>query len=100
MSTQDLVNRARERFAHNESKKYLLEKYKNQLIVTHNQGLWSVTPEFLGMLRNSPETIILLDAYNNPIEVDTKILLKKSEEIYNSVMTDWINEFKSLSNKR
>lgn len=100
MSTQDLINRARERFVHNESKKYLFEKYKNQLLIAHSEGLWSITPEFLSMLRNSPETIILLDNYNNPIEVNTKELLQQSEEIYNSIMSAWLHEFKNLSNKR
>jgi hypothetical protein len=100
MNTEQLVNEARIRFKHQEAKLYLQEKYTSHLIFTDQGGSWAATPELISFLKNSKSKTILVDNFNNPIQVDTKSLLEKMENIYDSVMQDWHTELTKLQGFR
>lgn len=100
MNTQQLVNEAKTRFKHQESKLYLEEKYSSQLTFSDQGGSWTSTPELISFLKHSKSNIILLDNFKNPISVDTVVLLEKMEQTYNHVMQLWHEEFTKLQGYR
>jgi hypothetical protein len=100
MDTQELVSNIKTRFNHRESKLYLEEKYKNQLIFACQGGTWQITMELLAFLRTSSNKTILIDYYNNPVEVETQELLESATATYNSVMSTWHKEYQELIKKR
>jgi hypothetical protein len=101
MSTKVLVENARVRFNHSESRIYLVEKYTNKLTVPHAGGMWNVTIELLAFLQSSTQDeIVLVDSYNNPIKVVRQELLAVVTEKYNNVMNDWHKEYSDLVTQR
>lgn len=100
MDTQKLITEAKARFKHHENKIYLQEKYGNSLTIVSQGGMWTITPEFLGFLASSPETVILKDNYGNPIRVETKKLYSEAVQIYNTTMEAWLQEYNNLKNLR
>lgn len=101
MDTKTLINEARARFNHNSAKAYLKEKYDTRLIVAEQGGLWKANLETINFLNSSTtELVILLDSFNNPVEVNRKDLLFKLTETYETVMREWYNEWVELEKKR
>lgn len=101
MDTKTLINEARARFNHNSAKAYLKEKYDTRLIVAEQGGLWKANLETINFLNSSTtEFVILLDSFNNPVEVNRKDLLGKLTETYETVMREWYNEWVELEKKR
>lgn len=101
MDTKTLINEARARFNHNSAKAYLKEKYDTRLIVAEQGGLWKANLETINFLNSSnSEFIILLDSFQNPVEVNRKELLNKLTETYEAVMREWYNEWTDLEKKR
>ena len=100
MDTETLIKEAKARFHHQESKQYLAEKYKPKLAVIDQGGMWPITIEVMAYLKNSPETVVLLDAYDNPLSVNAVQLLTKMQETYTKVMNDWHQEWLELSKNR
>lgn len=101
MDTKELLTEIKARFNHNLAKEYLKDKYDSKLIFAEQGGLWRASTELLTFLSSSTDdTIILLDSYQNPVEITRTQLLDKTKEVYNSVMTEWYNEWKQLESKR
>lgn len=101
MSTKVLVENARVRFNHSESRLYLIEKYSNKLTVPHAGGMWNVTIELMSFLQSSTQDeIVLIDSYDNPIKVVRTELLEVVTEKYNNVMEDWHKEYTNLATLR
>ena len=72
MDTKTLISDAKARFSHNSAKAYLKEKYKT----------------------------VLIDTFDNPVEIDPTALLETLSTTYNNVMTEWYAEWQELENKR
>lgn len=101
MDTKTLINEARARFNHNSAKAYLKEKYDTRLVVAEQGGLWKANLETINFLNSSTsEFTILLDSFQNPVEVNRKDLLTKLTDTYDSVMREWYNEWIDLEKKR
>ncbi len=101
MDTKTLVNEARARFNHNAAKSYLKEKYETRLIVAEQGGLWKSNLETINFLNSfSSETVILIDTFQNPVEVNRKELLSKLTDTYESVMREWLTEWTELEKQR
>lgn len=101
MDTKKLLADAKARFNHNSAKQYLKDKYESKLTLADQGGLWRITPSLLSQLNSSTaKTLILIDDYGNPVQVDRKLLLLKANEIYVNVMDAWLYEYTELSNKR
>jgi hypothetical protein len=70
MDTKTLISDAKARFNHNAAKSYLKEKYETRLIVAEQGGLWRANLQTINFLNNSQsETVILVDSFENPVEV-------------------------------
>ena len=101
MDTSQLLSDAKARFNHLSAKKYLNDKYQSKLTIANQGGLWLLSTDLLALLNSSTSpSLILIDQYNNPVEVDRLTLLSHAEETYNKVMTDWLTELNELSKKR
>lgn len=101
MDTQTLLADMKARFAHNSAKHYLKEKFSSKLLVADQNGLWKADVATLSFLASvTTETVIMLDLYETPVEVNVKSLQDKLLTTYNSVMSQWHNEYKDLENKR
>lgn len=101
MDTEQLIIESKARFAHNASKAYLNDKYKSKLIFADQGGLWTANSELFAILAVLiVEPVIILDNYNNPIQVNKNQLLNKAQQVYRSVMEEWYNEAESLKTNR
>lgn len=105
MDTTQLLADAKARFSHNAAKAYLKDKYASKLIVAEQGGLWTASPQLISFLSvQTPftidDTVIVIDNFDNPVQVDGKALLKKLQDTYNTVMNEWHAEWASLESKR
>lgn len=101
MDTKTLLAEAKARFNHNSAKDYLAEKYQNKLLIAEQGGLWKADAQTITVLASfDDDTIVLIDTFNNPVQVDRSSLLETLKTAYNEVMQEWFTEWKELENKR
>jgi hypothetical protein len=101
MDTKNLINEAKARFNHNSAKAYLKEKYQTRLIIAEQGGLWRANIETINFLSIAKsDRVILIDTFENPVEVNREELLSKLLEVYNTVMKEWHQEWSELEKKR
>lgn len=101
MDTKTLIAESKARFNHNSAKRYLKEKYTSKLIVADQGGLWNADPQTINLLNSlNTDKAILIDTFENPVNVDRIALLTKLQEVYNEVMTEWLTEWQELEPKR
>ena len=101
MDTTKLISDAKARFSHNSAKAYLNEKYNGKLLVAVQNGLWRADPQTIALLTSfQTETLVLIDTFDNPVEVNRKELLSTLTALYADVMNEWYTEWKELENKR
>ena len=101
MDTKTLLAESKARFNHNSAKAYLNEKYNSKLLVAEQGGLWRADAQTIGLLHSfDTDSIILLDTFNNIVEVNRTELLEKLKTLYDTIMTQWHNEWKELESKR
>ena len=101
MDTKTLISEAKARFNHNSAKAQLKDKYDGKFIVAEQGGLWKATPEFIGFLNAlNDDDVILIDTFDNPVEVKREQLLAVLKATYQKVMFDWHKEWKELESKR
>ena len=101
MDTKLLISEAKARFNHNSAKAYLKDKYESKLIVAEQGGLWKADQQTITFLLSMPNgELVLMDTFDNPVKVDRLSLTYKLVEVYNSLMTEWANEWKELEQKR
>lgn len=101
MDTKTLISEAKARFNHNSAKAQLKDKYDGKLIIADQGGLWKADRETISFLNSlSSETVVIIDCFDNPVEVKRVDLLEKLSETYTKVMSQWYAEWKELESKR
>lgn len=101
MDVNQLLADAKARFSHNSAKHYLKEKYSSRLILADQGGLWKADKETIGILNAlQDDKVILIDTFENLVEVNRVDLLSKLTTIYNDTMNAWYKEAKELEVKR
>jgi hypothetical protein len=102
MDTNTLLTDVKARFAHNSAKAYLTEKYEAKLIVADQGGLWRADLELITslLLHKHKSTMILIDTFGNPVEVNREQLLIVLDNVYDTVMKEWHKEWQELESKR
>lgn len=105
MDTKTLITDAKARFAHNAAKTYLNDKYRSKLIVAEQGGLWTAAPQLIAFISAQmdytyDDTLIIIDDFNNPVQVNGPELLKTLRTVYNDVMNEWHAEWTTLEPKR
>lgn len=72
------------------NKRILREKIQTDLQVTHNGGLFKVSPELIAFLNSwDSDELFLEDTYQNPIKVNRTELLSLCKQHYQMVMNTW-----------
>ena len=85
-----LVNEIRLATDYQTNKRILREKIQTDLQVTHNGGLFKVSPELIAFLNSwDTEELFLEDTYNNPIKVNRNEFLELCKQHYQMVMNTW-----------
>jgi hypothetical protein len=102
MDTTTLIAEAKARFSHNSAKAYLKDKYDSKLIIAEQGGLWRANQQTISFLNSmsSDNFVILIDTFDNPVQVDREKLLTILKDTYNTVMLEWYKEWKELEGKR
>lgn len=101
MNTDKLTELAQLRIDQQNSKLALVERVEQQLLVTHNGGLFKSSPELITFLVCWAEDVMYIrDTYNNPIKVDRSQLLQDCKQAYQAAMNDWYCEYQNLKKQR
>ena len=101
MDTDNLIAHARARFDHEAAKRVLREKYQAKLLFAYKGGMWRAGPELQTTLLTCPgPEAVLLDLYENPIQVDTKELYAMSQQRWQEQMNAWLVEHEQNQKKR
>ena len=101
MDTKTLITEAKARFNHNSAKAYLKDKYDSKLIIAEQGGLWRADQQTISFLNSmSDDFIVMIDTFNNPVQVNRGKLLEILKDTYNNVMLEWHEEWKELEGKR
>ena len=102
MDTKTLIAEAKARFSHNSAKAHLKDKYDSKLIIADQGGLWRADKQTISFLSsmNEDNFVILMDTFDNPVQVDREKLLTVLKDTYNTVMIEWHKEWKELEGKR
>jgi hypothetical protein len=101
MDTKTLIAEAKARFNHNAAKAQLKDKYDGKFIVADQGGLWTATPELIAFLNAVDDNfVIIIDNFDNPVEVKREDLLRVLQDTYQKVMLEWYKEWKELESKR
>ena len=101
MDTKTLITEAKARFNHNSAKAQLKDKYDGKFIIAEQGGLWKATPELIATLNAFDDNfIIMIDNFDNPVQVNREQLLSVLKDTYNKIMLEWYKEYKELETKR
>ena len=101
MDTKTLISEAKARFNHNSAKAQLKDKYDGKFIIAEQGGLWKASPEIISFLNSMDDNfVILIDNFNNPIQVNRAQLLLILKDTYQRVMLDWYKEWKEIETVR
>lgn len=101
MNTDQIVAQARSRFEHAAARRLLKEKYEAKMVFAHSGGMWCAGPELQTTLLTCPgSTAVILDLYQNPVQVDTKQLLAMSQQRWQEQMNAWLVEYDAIGQQR
>ena len=101
MDTKTLISEAKARFNHNSAKAQLKDKYDGKFIIADQGGLWKATPELIAFLNAVDDNfVVLIDNFDNPVQVKREDLLKVLKDTYQKTMLDWYKEWKEIESKR
>jgi len=101
MDTEPLIAHARARFDHATARRILKEKYQARMLFAYRGGMWRAGPELQTTLMTCPGAdAVILDLYENPVQVDTKELFAMSQQRWQEQMTAWLVEHDDMSKKR
>lgn len=79
------------------NKRILREKIQTDLHMTHNGGMFKITPELLAFVKTWPvDELYLEDVYENPIMIDRQTFLVTAQQHYQTVMNQWHQEYENL----
>lgn len=83
------------------NKRILREKIQTDLHMTHNGGMFKITPELLAFVKTWPvDELYLEDVYENPIKIDRQTFLVTAQQHYQTVMNTWHQEYENLKKIR
>jgi hypothetical protein len=83
------------------NKRILREKIQTDLHMTHNGGMFKITPELLAFVQTWPvDEIYLEDVYENPIKIDRQVFLVTAQQHYQTVMNTWHDQYEDIKKIR
>jgi len=101
MTTDELIKHSRARFDHAAARRVLKEKYQARMLFVHAGGMWRAGPELQTTLLTCPDSeAVILDLYENPVQVNTQELLTLSQQRWQEQMNAWLVEHQQLNQQR
>lgn len=102
MDTDQLITHARARFDHAVARRALKEKYLAKMVFAYNGGMWQAGPELLVLLESIPieDSAVILDLYENPIQINPSELRYLAFERWQEQMNAWLVEHEQINQKR
>ena len=83
------------------NKRILREKIQTDLHMTHNGGMFKITPELLAFVQTWPvEELYIEDIYQNPIQIDRRVFLVTAQQHYQTVMNRWHQQYEDIKKIR
>ena len=83
------------------NKRILHEKIQTDLHMTHNGGMFKITPELLAFVQTWPvEELYMEDIYQNPIQIDRQVFLITAQQHYQTVMNRWHQQYEDIKKIR
>ena len=101
MDTNELIKHSRSRFDHAAARRVLKEKYQAKMLFAYHGGMWRAGPELLNTLNVCPDpTAVLLDLYENPVQVNIQELRALAQQRWQEQMNAWLAEYNHISQQR
>jgi hypothetical protein len=100
MDTNELVAQARARFEHEAARRTLREKYQAKFTFAHAGGMWLAGPELLTSLKCCTGTVVLLDLYENPVQVTAEELYGLTLQRWQEQLNAWLAEYEQINKNR
>ena len=101
MDTDALIAHARARFDHVAARRVLKEKYQARMIFAHAGGMWRAGPELINILATVPPgDAVLLDLYENPVQVRPEELRGLAMLRWQEQMNAWLVEYETNNTTR
>jgi len=92
-----LVEQVRQATDYQVNRRILREKIQTDLHMTHNGGMFKVTPELLAFVTTWPaDELYLEDTFQNPIAIDRQVFLVTAQQHYQKVMNRWHQQHAEL----
>jgi len=83
------------------NKRILREKIQTELHMTHNGGMFKITPELLAFVQTwSQDELYLEDVYENPVQINRQVFLVTAQQHYQTVMNRWHQAYAELKKIR
>lgn len=96
-----MIAHSRARFDHAVAKRLLKEKYQARMLFAYRGGMFRAGPELQTTLLTCPDAgAVILDLYENPVQVDTKELYALSQTRWQEQMNAWLAEHETNSQQR
>ncbi len=100
MDTNQLVAHSRARFEHHSARRLLREKYQAKFIFAHAGGMWQAGPELLTLLKCCAGSVVILDLYENPVQVKAEELYELALQRWQEQMNAWLVEYEQLNRNK
>jgi hypothetical protein len=100
MDTDQLIAHSRARFEHEAARRTLREKYQAKFTFAHAGGMWQAGPELLTTLKCCTGTVVILDLYENPIQVNAEEFYELVLQRWQEQLNAWLVEYEQLNRNR
>ena len=100
MDTDQLISHSRARFEHEAARRTLREKYQAKFTFAHAGGMWQAGPELLTTLKCCTGTVVILDLYENPIQVNAEEFYELVLQRWQEQLNAWLTEYEQLNRNR
>ena len=97
----NLTQKIKARFDHEAAKQVLSEKYEAKLLFAHQGGMFRAGADLIVLLSSfDMDTVVILDEFNNPTEVDRQSLLQEAKQRHQEQLNAWSVELAEQSRQR
>jgi hypothetical protein len=95
-----LIAHSRARFEHEAARRTLREKYQSKFTFAHAGGMWLAGPELLTTLKCCTGTMVILDLYENPVQINVDELYELALQRWQEQLNAWLVEYEQLNRNR
>jgi hypothetical protein len=100
MNPNELLAHGRARFEHATARRTLREKYQAKMTFAHAGGMWLAGPELLTLLKCCSGSVVILDMYENPVQIMAEELYELVLQRWQEQLNAWLVEYQEINQKR